>query len=116
VNLIPLDKMFLITSCGDVTRYLRRADDLSFRISDRRDRDRYVDQRAVLALAHGLEVIDRQPLADSRQDVVFLRLAVRWDQNPYRLADGFLGRVPEDTMSPVVPGEDGSVEGLDSMS
>src|SRR5690606_32188461 len=61
---------------GDVARDLGSADDLARRTDDGRDRERDVDQPAILGDPHRLVVPDALAAPDARDDLVFLRLPV----------------------------------------
>ena len=52
---------------------LRRPDDRAVRVADRRDGQRHVHRRAVLAPAHGVEVLDALAAADARRGPCPLR-------------------------------------------
>src|SRR3546814_10129815 len=54
----------------DVARDLGRADDLSLLIANRRDRQRHIDQRPILAPAERLEMLRTTSFADPADDHV----------------------------------------------
>ena len=95
---------------GDVARDFRHADDAARGVEDRRDGERNVDQPAVLAAAHGFEVIDALAAADAGEDVVFLGLTIGRDQDADRLADQLRGGVAEQPLGPRVARLDDAVE------
>ena len=64
-------------------------------VADRRDRQRDVDQRAVLAPAHRVEVLDPLAAANAAEDHVLFGKAIRRNQHRDRLPDGLGGGVSE---------------------
>ena len=95
---------------GDVARDLRRANHPSVLVANRRDGERDVEQRAVLALPHGLEVIDALVTPDSREHFVFLRAPLLWDDQGDRPANHLVGGVAEHLLRGAVPALDDAVE------
>src|SRR5205807_80213 len=80
---------------GDVARDLRGADDAALRIANRRDRERDVDQPAILRAAHGLEVVHRLAAAHLGEHHVFLGAALFGNDECDVSANRFLGAVAE---------------------
>jgi hypothetical protein len=76
-----LDQLLPALSLGDVARDFRRADDPAIGVLDRRNRERDVDQAAVLAPANGFVVIDALAAPDASENPALLGLAVRWNQD-----------------------------------
>ena len=68
-------------SVGDVPGDFRRADDGTGGVADRRHGERYVDERAVLSLADGVEVFDTLAAPDARQHHVFFAQTLGWNQD-----------------------------------
>nr|WP_240540681.1 FAD-dependent monooxygenase [Paracoccus sp. pheM1] len=98
--------------CADVARDLRGTQDRSGLVRDGRNRDGYLDQRAILAAADGFEMIDLLACPQAGKDLLFLRKALVGDQHGDRLPDGFLGLVSEQLFRPPVPGRDHPVQRL----
>ena len=91
---------------GDVPHDLRRADDTSGVVLDRRDRERHEDAPAVGAHALGFEMLDPLPGFQAGDDVVFLGDALGRDDEGDVAADRLLGRVAEQTFGRGVPALD----------
>ena len=96
----------------DVARDFRGADNDAFCIPHRRDRQRNVDQRAVLAPPHGFIVIDAFTASDAPKDRRFLLLQVRRDQDGDGLADDLVGGVAEHALGALVPAVDDAIKVL----
>src|SRR4051812_32737344 len=84
-------------SFGDVTSDLRGPDDHALCVPDRRDRQRYLNQTAILAAANGLEMIDPLAAAQAFENPWFLVLAVLGNQDGDRLSDHLLGPVAKES-------------------
>jgi hypothetical protein len=97
---------------GDVAGDLRGADDAPVGGPDGRDRQRDVYERAVLAAADGLVVLDALARADAREDGRLLVDVVFGEEGGDGLADDLLGRVAEDALGPLVPTGDDAFERL----
>ena len=97
---------------GDVSRDLRRADDLAVDVLHRRHGDRDVDQFAVLALPHGVEGRDPLSAPQAGDDAVLLFISIGAHQERDALADRLFRGVAEDPLGALVPTRDHSVEGL----
>ena len=95
---------------GDVAGDLGRADDPAVRRPDRGDRQRDVDEAAVLAHANGFVMVDAFAAANPRQDLVLLALPVRRNDAADRSADHFLGGVPEHALRRGIPGLNDAVQ------
>src|SRR6202011_5693943 len=61
---------------GDVAGDLRRADDRAVRVADGRHRQRHIDERAVLAPADRLEMIDAFATPDALEDEILFAEAI----------------------------------------
>ena len=96
----------------DVARDFRGADNDAFCIPHRRDRQRNVDQRAVLAPPHGFIVLNAFTAPDARKDRRFLVLQMRRNQDGDGLADDLVGGVAEHALGALVPGADDAIEVL----
>src|SRR3546814_8960163 len=79
----------------DVARDLGRADDLSLLIANRRDRQRHIDQRPILAPAERLEMLRTTSFADPADDHVLFMQPVFRDEERNRLSDSFVRTVAE---------------------
>src|SRR5207253_2160359 len=81
-------------------------------VSHRRDGQRDVDERAVLAPPHGLEVLHRFAAAETLQDTLLLLAPVGRNDEEDRLADRLGRRVAEELLGRPVPRRDGAVQRL----
>src|SRR5262249_8807305 len=97
---------------GDVAADLRRPDDRTVRVRDRRDGERHVAQRAVLPATDRLEVIDALGPPEAGEDLALLVQAIRRDDEIDPLPDRFGGRIAEDALRARVPARDDAVERL----
>src|SRR5215831_18109229 len=88
------------------------ADDFPGAIAQWRDRQRDIEKRTVLFLADRFVVIDSFTSANSCQDTRLLALTFQGYKEPDWLADGFVGRVPENAFRPLVPARDDAIEAL----
>src|SRR5690606_36529349 len=86
------------------------AGDAAVGVLDRRYGEGDVEQRAVLAPAHGLEVVDALPATYLGEDARLLRLAVRRQQDGDRPADHLVGAIAEQALGALVPTHDDAVE------
>ena len=66
--------------------------------------------RAIFALANGLIVIDSFAAPNALQNTWFFVLPVSRQQDEHRHADDLLGRVAEQALRPLIPGNDHTVE------
>ena len=80
------------------------------RILDRRYRDREVEAPPVLSETNGFKMIEAFAAPDAREDLLFLVLAIRWNQSDDRRADHFVGGVSEDALGPEIPTGDDTVQ------
>ena len=76
---------------GDVARDLGRAEDISRLIANGRYAERDIDERAILALADGFEMLNPLAAADARYDRVLFGQALVRDDDRNVLADRLLG-------------------------
>jgi len=97
-------------SIADVARDLRRADDDSAIVEDRRNSEGDREGRTVLALPNRLEVVDFFTAANVADDIVLLGLAIRRDDAPDRLPDHLLRGIAEHPLRCPVPRGDDAVE------
>ena len=97
---------------GDVAGDLGGAGEPPPGVTDRRDGERDLDQRAVLAPADRLEVVDPLATPDALEDRRHLVLPPRWRQERDRPADHLGGSVAEEALGGAVPAGDDAVEGL----
>ena len=74
-----------------------------------RDGERNVDQPAVLAPPHGLELLDALAAPQAAEDLPLLVAAIGWENEVDRTADRFLARIPEETLGGCVPAGDDAV-------
>jgi hypothetical protein len=65
---------------------------------------------SILVQAYGFVVVDELAASDAVENFELLAAPISWDQYLNRLADDFLGRVPEELFRSPVPGSDGPVE------
>src|SRR3546814_17166551 len=97
---------------GDVARDLRRADYPAVAVLDRRYRQGNVDQAAVLAPAHGLEMLDALATPDPPQDLRFLVQPLLRQQDGDRPAARLVLREAEQPLGTGVPTHDRAVQVL----
>src|ERR1044071_6118334 len=96
-----LAERFLLTC--DITGDLRCTDDHPGIISNRRDGERDVDQRTILAPATSFVMFDPLALLKAGQNLRFFFRAIRGKQQSNRLADHLLGRISEYSFRTAVP-------------
>src|SRR4029077_4090556 len=104
------ERLFRSLALGDVAPDLRGADDCTFSVRRGRNRQRNIDQAAVLMPAHGLVVVDGFTAADARENSRLLVEPIRRNQDGDRPADALRGFVSEQALGPAIPGPDDSVE------
>src|ERR1700686_3364652 len=112
---LALDAVALVLGLfarGDVASDLRRADDNTMRVPDRRDAERNRKPAAVFALADRLVVIEAVAAADALEDLRFLVVQLLRNEDSDRLADDVFGRVAEQPLGGAVPADDDAVEVL----
>ncbi len=95
----------LLRRC-QIARHLRCANDLPRVATDRRHRHGQVDQVSVLALPHGLEMVQLLAGADLADNEILFIEAVAWNDQADMPADGLLGREAENAFGRFVPGGD----------
>jgi hypothetical protein len=115
VNPIEAGRQILGLGCTqllrrDVAGDLGGADDLAGGITDRRDAYRDVDQGAVLALAHGFEMLDRLPGAEVGDDPGLLFQTVRGKELRDLLPHHFGCGVAENSLRAPVPAGDPAIQ------
>src|SRR6185437_8752720 len=99
-----------LLALGNVAGDFRGADDAPFRFPDRRQGQRDVYLRAVLALANGLIVLNAVASPNALENAGFLVLPLGGDQDQHGLADDFLGSIAEQALGAPVPARDDTVE------
>ena len=82
---------------------LRGADHSPRGIKDGRDRQRHVDERAVLPAADRVEVFDPLGVSNALEDQVLLAESIGLKQHPNRLADRLVSRISEQAFRAPVP-------------
>src|SRR5580704_4107916 len=102
--------MFGPLARGDIAGDFRGADNGTVCVFDWRNAERNGKLAAVLALADGLVVIEAVAVPDAIEDLRFLVLQFRRNEDPDRFADDFFGRVTEQLLGGVVPADDDAVE------
>ena len=102
----------LLTSLllGDVSRDLRRANDLSVGVPDGGHGQRNDNQTAIFALPNRLEMVGTLPSPDPRQNRSFFVMSVYWNHDRDGLANRLFRRVAEDTFGTPVPACDHAIE------
>ena len=105
---LPLDPLLV----RDVAGRLGGADDPAERVAHRRHGERDLDERAVLAAAHGLEVVHRLSATDAPQDVGLLAMSIGRDDQQDGLADRLGRGIAEQSLGPAIPGGDDPVQRL----
>src|SRR6266481_1404848 len=95
---------------GDVARDLRRPDDVSRSVANRRHCNRDVQVAPILCAAHRIEGLDALAPREPLQDVRLLVAGARRQQQRHRLADHFFRRIAEDLFRPAVPASDDPLE------
>jgi hypothetical protein len=74
------------------------------------NRQRNIDETAVLAMTDCVVMLDLLAPADAIKDRGFFIMALLWNEDGDRLADHFLRPVPEKLLSALVPTLDDAVE------
>ena len=97
---------------GDIARDLRGPDNLAGAVEDGRDGQGDIDHLAVLALAHGFEMVGALAAADALKDTRLLVMSVGGNDGRDRLADDLFREVPEQPFRALVPGGDHTIEVL----
>jgi hypothetical protein len=69
----------------------------------RRNRQRNLDQSAVLPLANGFKMIDAIIAQDTVKNRVLLVFMLRWDEDGHRLANGLLGQIAKEPLRALIP-------------
>ncbi len=88
---------------GLITRNLGCADDLAFVVKNRRDGERDWNQGPVFTPTNRLEMRQRLPRANARENHVLFGLAVLWDDHADGLPYGLLGRIAEHPFRSAIP-------------
>src|ERR1700737_2413395 len=96
----------------NVARYFRRADNSTLGVPDRRDGERNIESSPILGLPYGLEVFDLFAAADSREDIIFLRVTLRWNDQGEALTDRLCRGVPEYSLCGPIPRRNSSAQSL----
>ena len=104
-----LSNAFGAAAVGDVARDFRGAGHPARRVLDRRQRDRHVEPRPVLAHAFGFELLHAIAGAQAGEHSLLVIDALRRNHQRHRLSDGFRGRVPVQPLGAAVPGGDDAV-------
>src|SRR4030095_4552017 len=103
----PRAEFVALQTRSDITCNLRRADDASRSIRDRRDRQRNINQPAVLRLPDGLKVVDSFTTTETSKHPLLFLPAVPWNDQEDVLANRLGRRVPEKPFRASLPrGED----------
>src|SRR5208282_4725951 len=106
-QLLPLAGLLQL---GYVAPDRRRADGPAVQVADRRDGEGNVDEAAILAPTHRLELADALAATGLVEDRRFFLETVEGSDDRHRLADRLLGGEAEEPLGPLVPGEDHAVE------
>ena len=104
------DAFRVALAARDVARDLRCANNQSFRVLDRGDRERNVDEGAVLTAPHGLIVFDPFAATDAIENTKLLIRAIRWNQDGYRLADDLGDGIAVELFGTGIPGPDDAIQ------
>ena len=96
--------------CGDVARHLGGAEQTSGAVPHRRDRERHVDDLAILAPAPRLEMRDRLAAPDALKRLERFLLIFRRHEDGDGFANHFFGRVAENSFRAPVPVRNNSFE------
>src|SRR5260370_39696602 len=105
-----LDCLLRPLALGDVAGNLRGADAPARRTSYRRHAERNLDQASILAPANGFIMVDALAAPHALEDAGLLVPALRRNQHRDRLADGLLGRIPEEPLCALVPAPDDPID------
>ena len=98
------------SALGNVAGDFRGADGPAFSIFDWRHRERNLDQAAVFALANRFVILDALAPADSPKDFGLLVATIWWNEDSDRLADKFLGGIPEEALGARIRSDDKAIE------
>jgi hypothetical protein len=79
-------------------------------VLDRRNRQRHFNPAAVLALAHGLVVLNALAAPDAFDNGVFFAMEFGWNQRLDRPAHDLFGEITENPLCALVPACDDAVE------
>src|SRR5882672_9779880 len=111
--LASLSKSFLslFTLC-DISRNLGCAYDVPRAVSDRRDRQRDIDDRTVFALANRFVMIHLFPSPNPRQNIWFLILLSLRHQKRDRFANDLMRFITEHLLCATIPALDDAIEVL----
>src|SRR5205823_13983572 len=111
LQLLRVQKLaFQYLALGDVARHVRRTTDYAIAVANRRDGKRDIDFAAVLANAHGLEVLHAFAALQLFQDGGLLVGTVRGKENGHGTALDLVGGVPIDLLGAGIPRTDDAVE------
>src|SRR5208282_3397612 len=94
---------FRAPAFADVARGFRCTGNPAVRRLYRRNRERNLNQTPILAPAYGLKMIDTLAAPDAPQNLYFLSLALRRDQDRDGLADHLCGRVAKEPLGAAIP-------------
>jgi hypothetical protein len=105
-------RLLRLAASRNVAGHLRGADDAAFAVANRRDGQGHVDQASVLGDPDGFVMLD--PLARSQpaEDDIFFAVALGRNQHRHGASDGLVRRVAEQSLGPLVPGDDPAFERL----
>ena len=94
----------------DVTGNFRSTNNHAAAVSNRRNRRRNVDPRAILPHAHGFEMLHALAPSNARQNVGLLIHPIRREKHQHGFAHGFCCRVAKYFLGAAIPGVDRPVK------
>ena len=95
---------------GDIAKNLSGTNDVSAPVFDGRDREGDVNEFTVFPNADGLEMLDSFAGADLRQDLNFIILQLRRDEQRNWAANDLLRLVAKHMLGALIPGSDNPIE------
>src|SRR6202022_1467308 len=102
--------VYLALALRNVTSDLRRPDDLTLRVSDRRDGQRDINQASIFAPTNCFIMVNAFASSDLLKNKRLLVSTILWDQYRHGLPDNFRGLISEEPGCCVVPAADDAVE------
>jgi hypothetical protein len=95
---------------GDVACNFRNADNFPFRVFDRRNRQRNIDQLSILPATNRFVVIQRFTMANFSQNLLFFALPVFRNQSQDGFANDLFWFVSKDVFGALIPIGDDSIQ------
>jgi hypothetical protein len=109
---MPGQRLFSPPALGNVAGDLRGADDSTFVVPDRRQRDRNFKHVTILGNPRGFIVLDRFATSDRGKQPLFLVVTLRGNHRQDRLPEDLGCRIAEELFRAMVPTGDDAVQAL----